>query len=225
MQLVRWAIALCGLVGLVGCYDPSLRAGAPCHSVDECPTAQYCVAGRCSLSAALPIDAPPPPPPDAPPPDAPPPDARPVCSTVGLTCPGGVAPTMFDCGGHCWTRCAGVATRTAAAAACAAWTGALGQIDSAVENACVTAQNASAVRTWLGLVQDNAATAASTGWTWNGVGQPLTSSNYIHWAPAEPEDGDGGVERHAEQCGSMEADGTWDDQGCTAMNPFFCERP
>jgi hypothetical protein len=225
MQLVRWAIVLCGLVGLVGlvgCYDPSLRAGAPCHSVDECPAAQYCVAGRCSLSAAQPIDAPPPPPPDAPPPDAPPPDAHPVCSTVGLTCPGGVAPTMFECGNHCWTLCTGLATRTAAAAACAAWTGALGQIDDATENACVAAKNQGAIRTWIGLVQDNAATTASMNWTWNGVG---LLNNFVHWAALEPEDGGGGEADHAEQCGSMEADGTWDDQGCAATNPFFCERP
>jgi hypothetical protein len=225
MRLVRGCVVILSV--LVGCYSPSLREGAPCQTADECPTAQHCVAHRCSLSETPPPDAAPVLPPDAPPPDGPPPDAmRPVCSTTGLACAVAGAITMFDCGGHCWVRCPSLVTHAAAVTACINWNGQLGEIDDATEDDCVAAHN-NATRMWFGLVQDNAAATADMGWTWNGTG----ALNYKHWRVARPDDGNGGVEVHNEQCGSFETDGTYDDQPCVNLGGvpftlgFLCERP
>ncbi|TMQ23361.1 MAG: C-type lectin domain-containing protein [Deltaproteobacteria bacterium] len=194
------------------CYSPRLNEGTPCASTADCPFPQRCVLGSCAqrvpaIDAALPVDA-------AESEDAAAaaidaaavdaaPDAMPLpCMTSGLTC-GGTA-TTFPCGGHCWARCTGSATWTAASQACMGWQGALGEIDDATEQSCVAGHVSTA--TWIGLRQSDAATRPADGWGWNGSTTPLV---YMHWQ---------------EQCGKIQSDGTWDDVSCTATTPFLCER-
>lgn len=38
--------------GLVGCYGPTLPAGAPCDVDNECPSSQSCVAKRCTVGGS-----------------------------------------------------------------------------------------------------------------------------------------------------------------------------
>lgn len=45
------------LLGLVGCYDPQLRPGAPCSDREPCPSGQECVAGVCGGTAVEVVDA------------------------------------------------------------------------------------------------------------------------------------------------------------------------
>jgi hypothetical protein len=218
---MRIARCLAALVGVwTGCYGPSPPEGAPCKATEQCPTPQRCVLGNCSGHLLPGLDAPAADPPDAPPPvDAPPPpiDAMPLpCTTAGLSC-GGTA-TTFLCGGNCWVRCTGNVSRETARGACAGWTGALGQIDDATENSCVTARLAADA--WIGLVQSDAATVPGMGWTWNGVAPPV----YTSWLPGKPDDGDGNESR-AEQCAGIRTDGTWDDDSCSSALDFLCERP
>jgi hypothetical protein len=205
---------------LIGCYAPLPRAGAPCDVTDDCPSPQRCVLGACGLRDPS-LDAAPDPGPDAAVDaaiDAAPPDAtRLPCTTAGLTCQGGTA-TAFSCGGNCWVRCTANVPRETARAACAAWQGALGQIDDATEQSCVAMRVATA--TWVGLIQSPTATKPNMGWTWNGA----TALVYTHWAPGKPDDADG-IEAGGEQCASIRAAGTWDDDSCNSAVDFLCERP
>jgi hypothetical protein len=206
------------LAVLIGCYSPSPREGAPCENPEQCPTPQRCVLGSCTLSYAPIVDAPEPEPDAAVDAMPPPIDAMPPpCSITGLSCPGGTA-TMFPCGGHCWVRCTGNVTRTAARTACTNWGGALGEINDPAEQTCVAAKLASA--TWLGLIQPDNSMSPGMGWTWNGVDR----IDYTNWLTGKPDDADG-VENGAEQCASMEVGGGWDDQNCGGALDFFCERP
>jgi hypothetical protein len=219
MRIVRYAALL---AVLAGCYSPLAQEGAPCESSDRCPSPQRCVVGQCSLRDAPAADASPPEMPDAAPDasvDAPPPPidaARLPCSTAGLSC-GGTA-TMFTCGGNCWVVCSGNVPRETARAACAGWMGVPGEINDATENGCVAPHVVSAA--WVGLVQSPGAATPGAGWTWNGT-TPLT---YTNWQSGKPDDGDNN-ESGAEQCGSIQANGTWDDNACNKSLDFFCERP
>jgi hypothetical protein len=59
------------IVVLAGCYDPTVRAGAPCAVDSECPGELVCREGSCQADVPPPgPDAPVTPPPDAPRPDA-----------------------------------------------------------------------------------------------------------------------------------------------------------
>jgi hypothetical protein len=205
--------------GVIGCYSPVPREGAPCDATAHCPAPQRCVLGACSLHDAPEVDAAPPPPPiDAAIDAAPPPDAmRLACVTTGLTCAGGTA-TTFPCGGNCWVRCTANVSRATARAACVGWQGALGQIDDAIEQDCVAQRTVA--QAWIGLIQSDAAAAPGADWTWNGA-VPVV---YTHWAANKPDDADN-TESGEEQCGSIRPDGSWDDDGCTSPTDFFCERP
>jgi len=202
-----------------GCYSPRVPEGVPCTSARDCPSPQRCVLGACTVhdapepDAMVPVDAAEI---DAAPIDAPP-DAPPLaCTTTGLTC-GGTA-TTFMCGGHCWVHCPTGATWPAASQACTGWLGALGEIDDPTEQSCVEARVNAA--TWIGLRQNDAATAPAQGWTWN---TPATPVVYTHWQSGVPDDRDG-RENHDEQCAKIQTDGTWDDVTCSAMTGFLCER-
>lgn len=46
------------LAGLVGCYSPNIRAGAPCGEGEACPTEQTCRAGFCRADDGSDVDAP-----------------------------------------------------------------------------------------------------------------------------------------------------------------------
>ena len=227
----RWlALAGATLVSwLAGCYGPpSLPEGAPCQRTEQCPDPQVCALGRCSLREPASADARLAAPPDATTEattdaaadaaaDAAIDAMAPACGLVGLSCPGGTA-TMFSCGGHCWVKCTAAVQRSAARTACMGWTGALGEIDDATEQACVASHIATATF-WFGAIQSDAATTPGGGWTWNGT-QPVV---YTSWTPGKPDDADG-VEDGAEQCGTIRPGG-WDDDNCNQMLPFFCERP
>lgn len=197
---------------LASCYSPRVQEGAPCSSMGACPTGQRCVLGSCRLrdpadAAVDGLDG-----------DAPA-DARPdamPCTTTGLTCGG--MPTMFVCGLHCWVYCPKPTTWTSASQSCIGWQGALGEVDDDDEQKCVSPNITAA--SWIGLLQDDAATKPGMGWKWNGK----TDVVYTHWANGKPDDGDGS-EGGAEQCGKMETGGLWDDAGCTQANHFLCERP
>jgi hypothetical protein len=217
---MRIARCLAALVGVwTGCYGPSPPEGAPCKATEQCPTPQRCVLGSCSGHLLPGIDATAADPPDAPPPpiDAPPPpiDAMP-CGTAGLACSGNAM--MFRCGGNCWVRCTASVPRETARGACATWLGALGQIDDAAENSCVT-QNLAA-GSWIGLVQSDAATVPRMDWTWNGTTPPV----YTNWLSGKPDDADNN-ENRAEQCAGIRTDGAWDDDSCNSPLDFLCERP
>jgi hypothetical protein len=196
---------------LAGCYSPRIQEGVPCSSTEACPTGQRCVLGSCRLrdpvaDAAI----------EGPGSDAlgdAPPDAMP-CVTTGLTC--SRTATTFMCGGHCWVYCPSATTWPSASQACIGWQGALGEVDNDTEQTCVFPMITAA--SWIGLLQDDAATTPGMGWKWNGK----TPVDYTHWANGKPDDGSEGG---AEQCGKMEADGQWDDAGCTQANHFLCERP
>jgi hypothetical protein len=211
------------LSGLASCYTHrALPEGAPCERSEQCPDPQLCVLGSCSLQDA-PADAP-----------AAPPDARtaaidaaidampPPCSITGLTC-AGATPTMFSCGGKCWVRCAAAVTRETARAACAAWTGTLGEIENQAEQDCVNQRIGGVLTIWVGMIQNNdPGNTPSTGWTWNGV-DPVV---YTHWAAGQPDDGSPVLaESGREQCLVLRTDGTWADDPCTNPRGFFCERP
>ena len=215
--IIRGGAALLGV--LTGCFHPVVREGAPCETTLQCPEPQRCVLGACSLRDAPPVDASPPPPDAAIDAAPPPPDAMPLaCSTAGLTCNGGTV-TMFSCGGNCWVRCSTSVLRDTARAACEAWHGALGQIDDATENGCVTAKLPTPA--WLGLIQSDNATTPAMGWTWNGA----TPVVYTHWQQGgKPDDADGNENRE-EQCASISPDSTWDDNACNSPIDFVCERP
>jgi hypothetical protein len=199
---------------LAGCYSPRPQEGAPCNAPEQCPTGQRCLLGSCRLHdppADAEVDA------EL---DAAT-DARPdamvlPCTTTGLTC--GSTATAFPCGGHCWVYCPSTVTRLSAGQACTGWQGALGEVDDATEEMCVTPHMTAT--SWIGLLQDNAATTPGMGWKWNGK----TDVVYTHWVNGKPDDGGGG-EGGAEQCGKMQLDGQWDDASCTQGNRFLCERP
>ena len=206
----------CALVlGLAtSCFHPSPPEGSPCTSSEQCPTPQHCSLGHClvhepELDASMPVDV-------APPIDAAI-DAAPLaCSTAGLSCAG--TPTMFSCGGQCWVGCPDLVTREVARVACTGWHGALGKIDDATEQTCVAGHVGAGM--WIGLIQPVGSATATAGWTWNAV----TPVVYTHWAPGEPEDGDG-RENGLEQCGDIQSTGNWDDVVCDAPIGFACERP
>jgi hypothetical protein len=122
------------------------------------------------------------------------------------------------CGGNCWVRCTANVPRDTARAACTSWMGALGEIDDATEQGCVTARIGAIA--WIGLTQSNLATTPDTGWTWNGT----TPLPYLHWSEGRPDDQDYN-ESGAEQCGDIRLDGTWDDDFCSTALDFLCERP
>ncbi len=218
-RILSWGI---WLVGFAGCYNPAtLPEGAPCQRTEQCPESQQCVLGSCSLSARPPDDARSTPTPDATL-DAMV-DAMPVpCVADGLSCASGTAPSVFQCGTHCWVKCAESVARATAETRCNSWMGALGEIDDATEQTCV-ASHISTATFWIGAIQSNPAATAAAGWTWNG-GTPIV---YTHWAAGEPEDGNGGgstTENGVEQCGTIRPDG-WDDTTCNSLLPFFCARP
>lgn len=213
----RLCAAVLALVA--GCYSPRAPEGAPCELARECPSPQTCVLGRCSLDdlpvdaavaidavevdAAIPVDAPP--------------DALVLpCTAAGLSC-GGTA-TTFQCGGHCWVRCPSNASWNTASQACAGWQGALGKIDDATEQTCVAMRVNT--NTWIGLRQNDAATAPAQDWWWNTAATPVV---FTHWQQNVPDD-DGGNEDLDEQCGKMQGDGFWDDVRCGDTTPFLCER-
>ncbi|HEX8109182.1 MAG TPA: hypothetical protein VF516_15720, partial [Kofleriaceae bacterium] len=145
-------ILACGiwLVGFAGCYNPAtLEEGAPCQRSEQCPEPQQCVLGRCSLHAPPPPDARPATPPDAMV------DAMPVpCVADGLSCASGTAPSVFQCGTHCWVKCAEMMARATAETRCNNWMGALGEIDDATEQTCV-ASHISTATFWIGAIQSN----------------------------------------------------------------------
>lgn len=197
-----------------GCYHPVVPEGAPCTTSTECPTSQRCWAGACRVhepevdagatDAAAAVDAAAI-------------DAAPLaCTTAGLTCAG--TATVFTCGGHCWVRCTSNVSRELARAACVGWQGALGQIDDAVEESCVTSHLTAA--SWLGLLQRPTATATTDDWTWNDSAPVV----YTRWQTGKPDDRDG-KETGEEQCAKIQTDGTWDDVACTSSLDFVCERP
>ena len=209
------------LVLVASCYSPRTPEGAPCRSTVECPSPQRCIVGRCSLhdapepDAAIEPDAAPPPPVDAAI-DAPIDAAVLPCVTTGLSCAGTATP--FMCGGHCWVRCTATLGWDRASQACAGWQGALGAIDDATEQSCVASRVSN--NTWIGLRQDDMATAPAQGWNWN---TPATPVGYTHWQSGVPDDQDG-RENHDEQCAKMQSDGTWDDVACGTAYNFLCER-
>ena len=108
--------------------------------------------------------------------------------------------------------------RELARAACVGWQGALGQIDDAVEESCVTSHLTAA--SWLGLLQRPTATATTDDWTWNDSAPVV----YTRWQTGKPDDRDG-KETGEEQCAKIQTDGTWDDVACTSSLDFVCERP
>jgi len=69
----RWAAAAAISCVLAGCYAAVAPPGAPCRTTQECPNDQQCVAGFCTVSGGLTVDAgaPVPVPVDSAPPDAP----------------------------------------------------------------------------------------------------------------------------------------------------------
>jgi hypothetical protein len=208
-----------GLVGLAGCYSPgALPEGAPCQRTEQCPDSQQCVLGSCSRSSP-PIDAQPTPP-DAQPT---PPDAMMVaCVPDGFTCASGTTPVPFQCGTRCWVQCPEAVARATAETRCNNWMGALGEIDNADEDSCVNQRVGTTPALWIGLSQGAGATTPDDKWTWNGT----TPATYRVWrAVTEPDDGDGGVERGNEQCGTIRPGGGFDDDPCTSLLPFFCARP
>lgn len=153
-------------------------------------------------------------------------DAPRVCNTTGLDCAG--AATAFVCGEQCWARCDAMQIASDAQLACKGWGGALGEINSETDQTCVQSHLVDLrvdLRTWLGLQQQDNATAVGTGWTWNpSPGVPLTITN---WATAQPDDGDPGggfVEKHLEQCMDVETAGLWHDAACDALRLFLCRR-
>jgi hypothetical protein len=217
-------LALFALFALfAGCYSPRAPEGAPCQSSLDCPTPQRCIVGHCSTHDAPEPDA-------ALEPDAAPPvdaaidavDASPdaavlLCATTGLSC-GGTA-TTFLCGGHCWVKCTANVGFVQASQACAGWMGALGAIETMAEQGCVEQRVSDNI--WIGLRQDDAATAPAQGWNWN---TPATPVVFTHWqAGGIPDDADGRENRN-EQCAKMQGDGTWDDIQCGTALDFLCER-
>jgi hypothetical protein len=149
-------------------------------------------------------------------------DARPDAAVLPCTADGLVGcgtATVFSCGGHCWVSCSTATTRAKASTACTGWQGALGQIDDAAEQSCVVSHAGSV--SWIGLVQSDAATAPAQGWVWNTDANPVV---YTNWRPPDPDDGGGGGERHAEQCGLIQVGTQWDDVNCAEQQRFLCER-
>jgi hypothetical protein len=143
-------------------------------------------------------------------------DAAPlVCDDMGLACAGNSA--TFTCGGHCWVRCTTSRAHANAKAQCLGWSGNLGEIDDATEQACVAMHLND--KTWIGLEQPTTATQPGLGWTWNGA----TAVTFTNWQSGAPNDSDGN-ENQQEQCGHMEPNGTWDDEACSSTRAFFCER-
>ncbi|HUJ62906.1 MAG TPA: hypothetical protein VLX92_30595 [Kofleriaceae bacterium] len=88
------------VLAVAGCYHPSLPAGSPCISNDQCPAPLACNAGYCTSGDAGDIVR------DAPPVDAAP-DADLACSCQGetLACPSGNTTCSISCsttgGPHC----------------------------------------------------------------------------------------------------------------------------
>jgi hypothetical protein len=98
----RWAAAAAISCVLAGCYAAVAPPGAPCRTTLECPNDQQCVAGFCTPSGGLTLDAgapvPPPPGPidSAPPTDA---DATVTCqSTDACTTAKTLGPVSGDTG-------------------------------------------------------------------------------------------------------------------------------
>ena len=213
------------LVGFAGCYNPSaLPEGAPCQRTEQCPESQQCVLGSCLRSAPPPVDARPPPPPDAQMIDAMA-DAMMVdCVPGGLTCSSGT-PQVFTCGTQCWVKCTDMVSRATAETRCTGWTGALGEIDDATENGCVTMKIQTATF-WIGAIQGGGAATPADKWTWNGdATRPLDLNHYNNWMQGKPDDGADNAENGEEQCATIRPGGGWDDDGCTGPLGFFCRRP
>jgi hypothetical protein len=202
----RWAISLASLL-VASCGDFIIEH--PPGETPQGPTQRdAAVDAPVDVAADAPVDAP-----------------R-VCDTTGLVCAG--AATAVVCGAHCWARCDALKIASDAQFLCKGWGGALGEINSLADQDCVPSLLVDLQadrRTWLGLQQQDNATAVGAGWTWNpSPGVPLTITN---WAKAQPDDGDttgSFVENHVEQCMDVETNGFWHDAPCDALRLFLCRR-
>jgi len=201
--MTRWGLAL---VVVAACYSPHPPEGAPCDVDSQCPSPQHCVQGACSTHDAA-VDSPQQPPPE----DTPPPE---LCVVTGLPC---AIATTFECGGDCWVRCDDTVDRDTARSACASWGGALAVLHSPTEQDCAEAHVLG--KTWIGLQQASDAPVLDEDWTW-GVFEPVI---FDRWQTGAPNDADN-IEDHTEQCGHIQADGTWDDEACTSLRAYFCQR-
>jgi hypothetical protein len=154
-----------------------------------------------------------------------PPDADTnVCSTVGLSCPGGMV-AMAACNGACWVKCTlpGMITQPMAASACTAWAGKLAPVRTLADQNCVAVTLFPTQASWIGFEQANNAATVSAGWSWNSDG---VTSSYTNWDTAgnQPDDANNN-ENGAEQCAFLPTTGLWHDADCGGgLYRFSCRR-
>jgi len=127
----------------------------------------------------------------------PPPDAPPAC--VGYTNRYRVSSANAD-----WPT---------AKLACEATGGHLVVLETQTENTAVRALLTSTFRFWVGMSD---LTTEDT-WVWlNGAAVPR---NAEYWDAGQPNDNGG------EDCGEMSNSGDWNDDKCSAVQPYVCECP
>jgi hypothetical protein len=143
-----------------------------------------------------------------------------------MPCAGGIA---LACDGRRYVACPQEVNWDVALAECMAAGGCLAQLETVEEDACVRAQLLQSLEAppiasfWIGLHQDDGATAPALDWRWTCSQEPLT---YSGWGGSEPNDG-AGTEDGSQQCAAFDferPDLMWEDQACaTTTERWICE--
>jgi len=218
----RWAIALASLL-VASCGDFKIPNPAGNTPQDAPASPDAAVDAPVDVAADALVDAP-----------------R-ECVTTDLDCT--VDNThMVVCNAQCWVLCNDWKIANNARGACEDWGGALGELNNMDDDdqQCVATiihdypspDPNGDPRVWLGLRQDESATAVDGDWTWN-PSRGATLPKFTRWAPNQPDDGGlspddagGFVEHRNEQCMNVDASGLWHDGPCKVeTHPFLCRRP
>lgn len=110
-------------------------------------------------------------------------------------------------------------TWNAAKADCAAMGGRLAVPTSSTVNGIIKSANGNASM-FIGITQPSGQSSPSAGWT-NIEGDALS---YTNWRSGEPNDYPSPAENNEENCGQMNADGTWNDAVCGGpTGQYVCE--
>lgn len=130
-----------------------------------------------------------------------------ACNSICLDCTGDASVVT---NGRCYMRIDTARDWDAAAADCVARGGALASINSAAENATITALLPATGDFWIGLDDED-----EGNFFWQDDEQP----GFLNFAAGE------GVANIAENCSSVAGTvGTWTDRACTVTLPYVCER-
>ncbi len=126
--------------------------------------------------------------------------------------------TTMTCANTCFALCLFPLAWDGARTNCETAPGwSLAEIDNGFENQCVNMMNAPH-QSWIGLHQASGATGLSDGWSWSTGNTPM----FENWVALVDQDG---VENGQWQCGYIDGNGQWRDNGCGANMNSVCRLP